>query len=189
MLCYLDMSSLKDIKIAPLALVFLGIFSRLLPHPANFAPITAIALFAGVYLPKRYVLILPVTILFISDFFLGFYGFSMLYVYGSMLLISFIGLYLRNKNSKVNILIFTLFSSLLFFIVTNFGAWLELSMVYNYYTKDFAGLVNSYVAGIPFYRNTVLGDVFYSTIFFGGYELVRLFANRFVAKVKLQNIF
>ncbi|MCL5969874.1 MAG: hypothetical protein M1450_00010 [Patescibacteria group bacterium] len=163
--------------LAPLSIIFFAVILRLLPHPANFAPIGALALFGGVYLNKKYALILPLLVMLISDFFLGFHN-TMIFVYGSFILMGLIGIWIRkNKNIK-NIVFASIFSSILFFIVTNFGVW-----VMGWYPKTFQGLISAYVLAIPFFRNTIMGDLFYTGVFFGAYELVLASLN---SKVKTQ---
>lgn len=157
--------------IPPLTVILFAIVLRLLPHPANVAPITAMALFGGFYLNKRYALIVPLIALFISDIFLGFHD-TMLFVYGGFLLTGLLGMLMRRNRSIKTIFATTLVSSLLFFIITNFGVWLVSKM----YTKDFSGLLQSYYYALPFFRNTILGDALYMTLFTGTYELaVRFF--------------
>ena len=148
-------------------LIALAAFSRLIPHPMNFAPITAIALFGGVYFNGKFSPILPLAALLLSDLFLGFYE-GMVWVYGSFLLVVAIGLLIRKHKTASVVFGATIVSSLLFFVITNFGVWL--SGVF--YTKDFTGLVECYAAAIPFYRNSVMGDLFYVSVMFGVYELV-----------------
>ncbi len=149
-----------------LMLIALAALSRLVPHPMNFAPITAIALFGGVYFNGKFSPILPLAALLLSDLFLGFYE-GMVWVYGSFLLVVVIGLLIRKHKTASVVFGATIVSSLLFFVITNFGVWL--SGVF--YTKDFTGLVECYTAAIPFYRNSVMGDLFYVTVMFGAYEL------------------
>lgn len=152
-------------------LIFVGVLSRLLPHPPNFAPIAALALFGGSHLPPRQTFLVPLVSLLISDYFIsGFYGQTMYYVYGSFLLISLIGFCLRSRRSLPNIFISIILSSFLFFIITNFGVWVSPT---SWYSRDFKGLIESYVAALPFYRNTALSDFFYTSLFFGVYELAR----------------
>ncbi|MDE3058000.1 MAG: hypothetical protein KGJ59_08595 [Bacteroidota bacterium] len=159
--------------IAAVLFVLLAAMSRLLPHPANFTPIAAMALFSGVYLERRFAFVVPIAAMLISDYFLGFYT-EMIWVYGSFLLIAVIGLWLKNHKKPLYILGGTLGSSMLFFVVTNFGVWVMPSSMY---PKSFAGLVECYTAAIPFFRSTVEGDVFFVAVLFGLYELV-LFAVR-----------
>lgn len=159
----------------PLLIIIFAVVLRLVPHPANFAPIAAMALFGGVYLNKKYALIVPFVAMLISDYFIGFHN-TMPFVYGSFLLTGVIGLWLRNNKKFPVIVGATLFSSLLFFLITNFGVWLSGGL----YPKTFAGLVNAYFYAIPFFRNTLIGDLFYTGLFFGGYEVILRFAKETV---------
>lgn len=154
--------------ISPFLIIIFAVILRLLPHPPNFAPISAMALFGGFYLNKRYALIVPLVALFISDIFLGFH-LTMPFVYVSFLLTGVIGLAFRKYNKGKYIFAGTLLSSLLFFLITNFGVWL----VFDFYPKSFFGLMDSYTMAIPFFRNTILGDLFYVTLFFGSFELAK----------------
>ncbi|MDD8018449.1 MAG: hypothetical protein PHP42_08750 [Bacteroidota bacterium] len=154
-------------------LIFVAALSRLVPHPLNFTPIAAMALFGAVYFNKRFAFIVPIAALAISDYILGFYT-EMYFVYASFILIGFIGLWLKNRKSIFTVGGTTLASSVLFFVVTNFGVWLTGTM----YTKDIAGLTECYVAAIPFFRNTLAGDFFYVAVLFGVYELVVRYAEK-----------
>ena len=142
-------------------------FTRLLPHPPNFSPLAAMALFGGVYFSKKYALVIPLIVLFISDLFLGFHS-TIPFVYGSFLITGAIGLWLKKHQDYKSILIGTLLSSVLFFIITNFGVWL----VGNLYQKNITGLIQSYIMAIPFFRYTLIGDLFYTGIFFGSYQII-----------------
>ncbi len=146
--------------------------SRLIPHPPNLASITAVALFGGAYLTnKRLALIVPIAALFLSDLILGFYR-HMEIVYGSFLLVVFLGFWLQRKRSALRIAGAALASSAIFFIVTNFGVWAFESL----YPKTAAGLLACYVAAIPFFQNTLVGDALYTAVLFGGFALAeRLF--------------
>lgn len=150
---------------SPMLIIIFAVVMRLLPHPPNVAPIAAMALFGGVYVNKKYALVVPLIAMFISDIFLGFYP-EIIFVYGSFLLIGLIGLWLRNHKTFRNVLFASIGSSILFFIITNFGVWLMGSM----YDKSFAGLLEAYTMGLPFFRNTLLGDLGFVGIFFGSYE-------------------
>jgi uncharacterized membrane protein len=149
-------------------MIFGGILLRLLPHLPNFTPIAATALFGGVYLNKKYAFFVPILAMFISDIFLGFHS-TMPYVYGSFILTGLIGLWLKNHKNTQNIIGATLLSSVLFFLITNFGVWAG-----GWYPKTLSGLMQSYVMAIPFFRNTILGDLCYTGVFFGAYELAQL---------------
>ncbi|MBI2011334.1 hypothetical protein HYS91_01065 [Candidatus Daviesbacteria bacterium] len=170
---------MKALKIVPLTFILIAVSVRLLPHPANFAPITALALFGGVYLSKKYAFILPLLALFLSDLALGFYGREMFYVYGSFVLSGIIGLWIRDRKKLATIAIGSLLASILFFLITNFGVWANPN---SWYSRDFQGLIQSYIAGLPFFRNTLLGDLFFTGAFFGGYEVAHLYAKKYLPK-------
>jgi len=151
---------------AAFLLVFVAAFSRLLPHPANFTTIGAIALFGGVYLEKRFAFVVPILAMLMSDYFIGFYS-GMYWVYGSFVLIGLVGVWLKNHKKPLYILSGTFVSSILFFAVTNFGVWMTPGSIY---APTWAGLVECYVFAIPFFRNTVAGDLFFVAVMFGAYE-------------------
>ncbi len=163
-------------SVLPVLLITLGVMMRFLPHPANFAPIGAIAVFGGMYLPKRIALIVPLLAVLASDFFIGFYDWKiMLSVYGGFLLMGVIGLFVRKHKKVGNVIGGTLLGSLLFFLITNAAVWMFGAM----YTPGFAGLMQSYFMALPFFLNSVLGDLFYVGVLVGGMELVlRLAASR-----------
>ncbi len=116
---------------------------------------------------KKYALIIPLVAMFISDVLIGFHD-TMFFVYLSFLISGLFGLWLKNKKTIGTTVLVTLLSSLQFFFITNFGVWLVGSI----YAKTIEGLLEEYVMGIPFYRNTLLGDLFYTAIFFSAYEVV-----------------
>lgn len=149
-------------------LLFIAAFSRIVPHPVNVAPITAIALFAGVYLERKHAFIIPLAAMFISDYFIGFYD-AVLWVYLSIILIGFIGLWLKKHRGILSTIGASVAGSVVFFLVTNFGVWLT------WYPQTWAGFIGCYTAAIPFFRNTMLGDLGYVAVLFGIYELVRRF--------------
>jgi len=148
---------------------------RLLPHPPNFAPIAAIALFGGVYLSRKFALGIPILAMLVSDIFIGFYKpVVMASVYGSFVLCGLIGLWLKKHKKAGTIIGSSLLCSVLFFIITNFAVWAFTP----WYTKTLAGLVQCYALALPFFRNTLLGDIFYVGVFFGAYELVRIWISK-----------
>ena len=141
--------------------------SRLIPHPPNMASITAVALFGGAYLSdRRLAFLVPMAALFLSDLVLGLYS-HMEIVYGSFALVVCLGLLLRKRRTPLRIAGAALSSSILFFVITNFGVWAFGSL----YPRTFAGLVACYVAAIPFFQNTLMGDAFYTAALFGGFAL------------------
>ena len=132
-------------------IIIIAILSRLIPHPPNFTPVTAVALFSIINFKNKYIAIsIPIICLFVSDLILGI-SLINLFVYFSFILISGIG-YLLGKINLKSILL----SSLIFFIVTNFGVWLI------GYSNTLEGFIACYVAAIPFFGWTVAGDLFYS---------------------------
>lgn len=149
------------------ALVFGAAALRLLPHPPNFEPIGAIALFAGAHLAsKRWAFLIPLTALFFSDLLIGFHD-QMPVVYGAFALIVCLGFMLQERRSAGPIGAAAVAGSTLFFILTNFGVWAFGSL----YPKTLAGLGACYVAAIPFYGYTVAGTLFYTAVLFGGLAL------------------
>jgi hypothetical protein len=163
----------RDNQIAIL-IVAVGIILRLLPHPANFAPVGAIALFGGTYLNKKWAVWLPLVVMIATDSIIGFHN-LVLFTWGSLVLIALLGLWLRNHKNIPNIIFGTLTGSLLFFFITNFGVWAFTPM----YAHTWAGLVYCFVMAVPFFRNTVASDLFYVGVFFGTYEMAKYLAPKF----------
>ncbi len=135
-------------------------FTRLIPHPWNFSPMIAAGIFAGFYFRHFYlgsfVIILS---MFLGDLFLGFHN-TMFFTYLSLAIVVLVGLYLKSLKFT-NILYGTLASSIVFFIITNLGAWLTLDM----YSQDISGLMQSYTMAIPFFHNTLISTFIYLYIF------------------------
>ena|SRR3989344_7996850 len=155
--------------IIPISFILVGVIARIIPHAPNFTPIAAMALFGGAYLSKKQALTLPIIAMIISDFFIGFDSLPMrLSVYGSFLLIIFIGFWLKKRLNYKTLVASSLISSVLFFVITNFAVWAFGSM----YSKTIDGLIQSYFLAIPFFGNTLLGDLFYTGVFFGSYGLL-----------------
>lgn len=155
--------------ITPVMFILIGAVARLLPHAPNFAPIGAMALFGGVYMGKKQAFTLPILAMILSDFFIGFDSLPMrLTVYGSFLVTVVIGFWLKKHLNSKNIIFGSLAASVLFFMTTNFAVWAFGSL----YPHTLSGLTESYLLAIPFFRNTVAGDLFYSGAFFGVYNLL-----------------
>lgn len=153
-------------------LLIFGFVMRLLPHAANVAPIGAIALFAGIYLPPRWALLLPVGVMLASDLIVGLYSLPiMITVYASFVCMGLIGLWVRKHKTPLTLLGGTVVGSILFFLLTNAAVWAFGTM----YPHTVAGLLQSYMAGLPFLRNTLIGDLMYVGLLIGGYELVRTY--------------
>lgn len=147
-------------------IVLIAAISRLIPHAPNLTPIAAIALFGGANFNSRWAAFLvPLLALFLSDLFIGFYGLTMLAVYFSFALIALIGMFISNSQSIGSVVTATVSSSFLFFAITNFAVWLGNPA----YPQNFTGLMECYFVAIPFYKNSLIGDLFYSAILFGGF--------------------
>jgi hypothetical protein len=141
---------------------------RLVPHPPNFTPIGAMALFSGAYLGRRgMAFVAPLAAMLLSDAVIGFYW-GMQYTYVAVALIVLIGWAVQSRVTLLRVGTAAIASSSLFFVVSNFGTWLSSGM----YPHTLAGLAACYVAAIPFFQNTVAGDLFYAGILFGGFALL-----------------
>ena len=136
---------------------------RLAPHPPNFTPILSIALFSGFIFRNKLGFILPMSIMVLTDFFIGNYQMSV-WVYSSLFLIYFISKNYEKFNLSLTLKI-SVIGSFLFFIITNFGVWIV------GYPKSFSGILACYYAALPFYKNTLLSTLAYSTMFYFVYEL------------------
>ena len=179
----MSMNRPASVPAGPIALallIFMAALTRVIPHPPNFSPIEAVALFGGAYFAKRHwALLVPLVAMFASDLVLGllngglywsyFSSAGYLLVYLCIALSTVLGFGLRGKVGASRVLGYSLAGSLLFFVVTNFGAWLSDPI----YPKTAAGLSAAYVAGVQFFQWTVLGTLFYSALLFGGFELLR----------------
>ena len=156
------MTKLKNLKhfILPVGLILVLSFSRLIPHPSNFTPILAVGVFAGFYF-RNFILSLFIVIsaMFISDLVIGLHS-TMIFTYSSLILAVAIGLLIKKFNFKA-ILLSGLSSSVIFFVVTNFGSWLTIEI----YEKNFSGLLHSYFMGIPFFHNTLISTLIYLVVF------------------------
>ncbi len=142
---------------------------RLLPHLPNVSPVAAMALFGGAYFAdKRMAFIVPFVALFLSDLLLGLHN-SMIFVYAGFGITVVIGFALQKKINVTNTAFAMLVSSVLFFLLTNFGAWLTSGL----YAKTAAGLMQAYVAGLPFFQNSLLGNMVFAAVIFGGYYLLK----------------
>ena len=161
-------------------LILLAALSRLMPHPPNVSPVEAVALFGGAFFASRALaLAVPVLAMLVSDLALGVVhgglyagwfgstGFWLVYLCIAASVV--LGFGLRGRASGVRVLGYCLAGSLLFFAVTNFGAWLASPV----YPRSGAGLLQAYVAGIPFFQWTVLGTLAYAALLFGGFGLLR----------------
>jgi len=156
-----------------LAIIAIAAALRIAPHPWNFTPVGAMALFSGAIIKdRRLAFAFPPLALFAGDVFVGFYKLSvMLIVYASFLLVVQIGRFLQGRRTIPRIAGATLLGSVQFFLITNFAAWWFLGS----FPKTAAGLGACYLAGLPFFWNTLAGDAFYVSFFFGAFALAERF--------------
>lgn len=165
-----------------LTMIFIAAFSRLIPHLPNFTAVGAMALFGSAYFSKKYLAIFaPILALWLSDLainnivyaefnesFVWFQSYQ-LYTFIPIVLITILGFVLFKKVSAAKILTGSVASSLIFFAISNFGTWLS---PFSLFTKDAAGLVNTYIAGLPFLRNDFVATVLFSAVLFSAYYLL-----------------
>ena len=160
---------LKTQVITVAAIILALALFRLLPHWPNVSPVAAMALFGGAcFMDKRIAFIVPFAALFLSDLVLGLHN-SMIFVYAGFALTVVIGMLLQGRVNITNTAFAAVASSVLFFLLTNFGAWMTSGL----YTKTAEGLMQAYVAGIPFFQNSLIGNLLYSAVIFGGYRLLQ----------------
>jgi hypothetical protein len=156
-------------EIFPISLILILAFARLIPHPPNFTPIIAVAIISGYFFKNINLSLLTLLIaMLISDLFIGFYE-NVIFVYASLLLITFVFHKISNKINFINLFIYGFAGSLIFFVVSNFGVWaLGSPGVFNIpYDKTLNGLIECYILAIPFFGNTFLSTLIfaYSAIF------------------------
>lgn len=156
-----------------LAIIVIAAALRIAPHPWNFTPIGAVALFSGAIIKdRRLAFAFPLLALFAGDLFVGLYKPGlMLLVYASFLLSVFIGRFLQGRRTVLRISAGTLLGSIQFFLITNFAVWWLLGS----YPKTARGLAACYAAGLPLFWNTLAGDAFYAALFFGAFALAERF--------------
>jgi len=163
-------------------LILIAAITRIIPHPYNFAPIGAISLFGAAYFTdKKWMFIIPLLAMWFSDLlvnnivYAAYYDSFMLFtpafwwIYGSIAVIVAVGYFLLKKVTPGRIIAGSLSASVIFFLLTNFGAWIGNPM----YPQSLEGLLMSYTAAIPFFHNTVLGDLFYCGALFGAFEFAK----------------
>jgi hypothetical protein len=156
------MGSIFDKKqLVILIFIVIAAILRLFPHIPNVTPITAMALFSGVYFTnKNLAYIVPLLAMVLSDIFLGFSGIT-IFVYAAFILVSYIGLSSKKVSIKT-----ILISSISFFVITNFGVWLI------GYPKTLNGLMECYTLALPFFRNSLIGDFFYAGVMYYAFEFI-----------------
>ena len=146
-----------------------GLVLRLVDHPANFSPVFALALFSGVYLPRRWALSLPLVLMLVTDVLIGFYDLRLMaVVYGCFMLMVALGLLIKNRRNVLTVTAAALGSALLFFILTNLAVW----ALSSWYPHTWSGLALNYALAIPFFKNTLLGSLAFTAMIFSAYEVL-----------------
>ena len=165
-----------------IGIIFLAAISRLwLFAVPNVSPVTAIALFGGAYFAnKKWAYLIPLVAMWLTDlvlnniiyaqYFEGFVWGGSLWVYGGLVLIIFLASRLLQKIRVSRIIGVSLAASIIFFLITNFGSWLS---GFQPYPKTFGGLLLAYEAGLPFLRYSLLGDLAFTGLLFGAFELMK----------------
>ena len=163
-----------------MAMIFATAMTRVVPHPWNFTPLIAMALFGGAKLERpSWAVVASIGSLLLSDLALGLFPYQgMGWIYGTAAAVVLVGTVLRRWPGVVPTVLATLGSGMLFYAVTNFGVW----AAGNLYPRTAAGLVACYVAGLPFYRNQVAGDLFFTGVLFG----LHLLATSLQARYRVQ---
>jgi len=169
-------------------LTLLGVISRLIPHPPNLTAMTAITLFASARVKNRWAIFTPILALVLSNLFLALmsrnlsylFYFSQIYVAFAYLVIFFLGLTLRKRKEWLSIAVIAFWSSLIFFLITNLGVWLEPN---SFYPKTTTGLLECYLAGLPFLRNALVGDVALSLLIFKLAEIKVVFLPKLLKRI------
>jgi len=151
-------------------LIIIGVLSRLVPHPANVTAVGALAVFSGSRYSTTKALVITIITMLVSDVVLGFHS-VMWATYGSFALSVLLASHFLRKQSLIRIAGITLTSSIIFYLVTNFAVWVIPGSMY---PKTLAGLMESYIMALPFFRNSLIGDFSYTALFFGSYAVMKV---------------
>lgn len=149
-------------------IVLFGILTRVFVHLPNFTPVIAIALFGGAYLNKRLAIVVPLAIFAVSDMIIGFHD-TMFFTWGAMLVVTGVGILLRQRKTGMNVTFSAILSSVLFFGISNFGVWATGSLGY---PMTWTGLLECYIMALPFFPNTLMSTLLYALVLFSVYEVV-----------------
>lgn len=159
--------NLRNVLI-PVGLILAVAASRLLPHPPNFTPVMSVALFGSAVFANRYIgILVAIAAMAISNIILGPHS-TWPYVYGAMVLTGVLGFLLREKRGVVRILAVTVTGSVLFFLITNLGVFISQDL----YPKTFAGLATCYAMALPFFKNSLAGDLIFSVSLFSLHHML-----------------
>ena len=164
-------------NIIGISLIFLGVSLRLLPHPMNFTPITAIALFSGVVMAPRISLFLPLIIMIVSDLWIGHHELYPI-TWGFFFAATLLGIAIRKGVTGKRLFFSVTGCSVAFFILSNLGVF----VFQNMYEKSWAGLLKCYMMALPFFRNALLGDLFYSVVLFGVFAALKSYSKKNISQ-------
>lgn len=161
-------------------LVVIAAVSRVILYPHNFSPVIGMAIFAGAVIKdKRLAFILPLAAMLLSDIMFevfniapGFWGWGQLIGYSILALITAFAFTMKNIN-VLNVVGYSVASSLIFFLLSNGSVWL---LDKTYYAQNFSGLMDCLAAGVPFLKNGLIADLTYSVVLFGSYYLMQKYA-------------
>ena len=171
----------KSKLILIIVIILLAAASRLVKHPFNFTPIVAMSLFAGCYTRKYLYLLLPLAAMLVSDYFIGFYDWQVMgSVYVGIALAFFVGWQLKKFKKWYTIALSALMSSIIFFIVTNFAVW----AFFDWYPHTYSGLLSCFTLALPFFRNSLMGDIVYTTALFGAFEMLLVYSKKRIQSVE-----
>ncbi len=159
-----------------------AIVARVIPHPPNFTPIAALALFSGAHFSGKAKFLVPLVAMIVSDLIIGLHA-TIPYVYGSFLIVIMLGIMLKANPSLSKLVGYSLTSSVLFFLITNYGVWSTGTI----YAKNTQGLISSYVMGIPFFRNNLIGDLFFSFGLFYGLKFADSVSSKLLSRLNISN--
>jgi len=161
-----------------IAIIFFG---RIFPHPYNFTPLIAVTLLSSYSLSNKFLAIsIPLVGFWLSDLFINNYIYAgffadfivfntvMIWTYGAIILVALMGSSFLNKISMGKVVLANLSGSTIFYLISNFGIWAFSPM----YAKTLAGVVQCYSLALPFYGTSLMGDLVYSALLFGAYQLV-----------------
>jgi len=166
------------IKIIVTFLFISGILTlgRLIPHPPNFTPILATAIYTPYIINDKWIaMLIPLSAMFIADIIIGFHPY-MLWVYGAIGLSTLISNWSMRFNKKyIQLGVMAILSSILFFIITNFAVWI----IWDYYPTTIDGLIICYIKAIPFFQNTLLGTIIYTALITITIQKGRKYANNY----------
>ena len=170
---------LKRNKYIPITvlIVLTALSNIFLSNIPNFSPIASVALFSGFYFSnKKLAIIIPISCMLISDFIIGFHS-LMWAVYLSFSIIVLLGFFMKKASPK-KVILNSIWSSILFFIITNFAVWAAGS----FYSKDISGLTLCFTMGLPFFKYTLLSSIIFSTILFGGFEIINHLSAKYLTE-------